>query len=230
MQDSWANIFQKSVSYCTFSQGILYKKYQESMNICQEKRPKQPFEMLKSMHFPIQGQAQQKCVMSQSEKNILPRAAQISTEEDWSHTVKKIRKFRGPFTVDLLRIRSVLRNTESLLLRKAEFSPPARIFRRHYFQCGQCLPKFLQVTRKVGNRLVVWNENENGVPPCSPSYIKLVSIGSWQWCVCEWTFAASCVSISQPPALRKYVKNHFFPPSYMKFGLDSQLVAVCVSW
>lgn len=95
------------------------------------------------------------------------------------HTVKKIRKFRGPFTVDLLRIRSVLRNTESLLLRKAEFSPPARIFRRHYFQCGQCLPKFLQVTRKVGNRLVVWNENENGVPPCSPSYIKLVSIGSW---------------------------------------------------
>lgn len=95
------------------------------------------------------------------------------------YTVKKIRKFRGPFTVDLLRIRSVLRNTESLLLRKAEFSPPARIFRRHYFQCGQCLPKFLQVTRKVGNRLVVWNENENGVPPCSPSYIKLVSIGSW---------------------------------------------------
>lgn len=96
-----------------------------------------------------------------------------------TRTVKKIRKFRGPFTVDLLRIRSVLRNTESLLLRKAEFSPPARIFRRHYFQCGQCLPKFLQVTRKVGNRLVVWNENENGVPPCSPSYIKLVSIGSW---------------------------------------------------
>lgn len=103
----------------------------------------------------------------------------FTSNQQMTYTVKKIRKFRGPFTVDLLRIRSVLRNTESLLLRKAEFSPPARIFRRHYFQCGQCLPKFLQVTRKVGNRLVVWNENENGVPPCSPSYIKLVSIGSW---------------------------------------------------